>query len=171
LDKLAVSILIGLLRLILRLKEKSDIDQYRASCSHMRGVLSQVCKQKNKQMAISLSKKVPSGIMAMTLASLISPADAQKKAATTTASTSPQCFWVVESWKKMGKTTSVSSTHATACCNYVVSSTGETTTQNSGIPGVTCSSTGIVTQITWQGQALENSLPTELGNLRNLTLL
>ena len=99
--------------IVQRLKEKSDIDQYRASCSHMRGVISQVCKQKNKQMTISLSKKAPS-LMAMTLAmvSMIPPADAQTSSTSCT-STSPQCCWVKRSWELMGKTTSVSSTSAT----------------------------------------------------------
>jgi hypothetical protein len=131
----------------------------------MRGVLSQVCKQKNKQMAISLSKKVPSGIMAMTLAILISPADSQTSSTTCT-STSPQCCWVKRSWELMGKTTSVSSTSATACCNYVVSKT-----QRSGIPGVRCTSTGIVTEINWWDLGLVNSIPAELFSLTNLTVL
>ena len=121
---------------------------------------------------------------------MISPADAQKKPATTTAATtptaatttaattpttastaaqttctssSPECCWVVESWKKMEKTTSVSAANATACCSVVGS-----TTQSSGIPGVTCSSTGIITQINWISQSLKGSIPTELGNLVNL---
>ena len=121
---------------------------------------------------------------------MISPADAQKKPATTTAATtptaatttaattpttastaaqttctssSPECCWVVESWKKMGKTTLVSATSATACCNYLGS-----TTQTSGIPGVWCTSSGIVTEIGWYGQSLRNSIPTELSNLANL---
>jgi hypothetical protein len=121
-------------------------------------------------MHLSISKNAPSGIMAMTLASLISPADAQTSSTTCT-STSPQCCWVKRSWQLMGRTTSVSATHATACCNYVVSSTGTTTNQTSGIPGVNCTSTGIVTQITWAAQSLRYSIPTELGNLRNLTTL
>jgi len=70
----------------------------------------------------------------------------------------------------MGKTTSVSSTHATACCNYVVSSTG-TTTQTSGIPGVNCTSSGIVTEIRWGSQSLQGSIPSSLANLRSLTRL
>ena len=62
------------------------------------------CKQKSKQMAISHSKKFPSGIIAMTLAILISPADAQTSSTSCT-STSPQCCWVKRSWDLMGKTT------------------------------------------------------------------
>jgi hypothetical protein len=138
--------------------------------------LSWISLSKNKQMAISLSKKVPSGIMAMTLASFIPPADAKRKAATTTAATTTaattaECFWVVESWKKMGRTTSVDPTNATACCNYVVSSNGTTTTQNSGIPGVTCTSDGIVTKINWWDLGLVHSIPAELGSLKSLTYL
>jgi hypothetical protein len=153
------------------LKEKSDIDQYRASCSHMRGVLSQVCKQKNKQMHRSISKKAPS-LMAMTLAmvSMIPPADAQTSSTICT-STSPGCCWVKRSWELMGKNTSVSSTSATACCYSLGSTTGKTITQTSGIPGVNCTSTGIVTQITWKVQSLRYSIPTELSNLVNLTTL
>jgi len=100
---------------------------------------------------------------------------AASTAATPTASTTAECFWVVESWQLMGKTTSVSPTHPTACCNYVVSSTGKTTgkttTQTSGIPGVNCTSTGIVTQINWWGLGLVNTIPAELGRLTNLTYL
>ncbi len=59
------------------LKEKSDIDQYRASCSHVKRFSTIVCHgyffRKNKQMTISISKNVPS-LIAMTLAILISPA-------------------------------------------------------------------------------------------------
>jgi len=120
----------------------------------------------------NLSKKNAPSVMAMTLAmaSMISPADAQTSS-TTCSSTSPQCCWVKRSWQLMGKTTSVSSTSSTACCYYVVSSTGTTTTQTSGILGVNCTSTGIVTEIKWQRQALRNSFPTELSNLVNLTRL
>jgi hypothetical protein len=146
--------------------------------------LSWISLSKNKQMIASLSN-APS-IVAMTLAILISPADAKKKssqkkyakknaattqAQTTCTSTSPECCWVVESWKKMGGTTSVSSTSATACCRYVVSSTRKTTTQTSGIPGVNCTSTGIVTKINWWDLGLVNSIPAELGSLTSLTHL
>jgi hypothetical protein len=117
-------------------------------------------------MTISISKKAPS-LIALTLAILISPADSQTSS-TTCSSTSPQCCWVKRSWELMGKTTSVSSTSATAYCNYVVSSTGTTTTQSSGIPGVYCTSTGIVTEIRWGSQSLRNSIPSSLANLRSL---
>jgi hypothetical protein len=79
---------------------------------------------------------------------------------------SPECSSVVESWKKMGKTTSVSATSATACCYYVGS-----TTQTSGIPGVRCNSIGIVTEINWGSQGLRYSIPLELGNLPKLLKL
>jgi hypothetical protein len=71
----------------------------------------------------------------------------------------------------MGKTTSVSSIGATDCCYYVVSSTGTTTKQTSGIPLVYCTSDGIVTEIRWNGQSLQGSIPAELSNLVNLTRL
>ena len=132
-------------------------------------------------MSVSISKNAPS-VIAMTLAILISPADAKKKssqkkhakknaattqAQTTCTSTSPECCWVVESWKKMGGTTSVDHTSATACCSNI---DGNDQTP-SGIPGVTCTSDGIVTEITWRGQSLRNSIPTELSNLTNLIWL
>ncbi len=68
----------------------------------------------------------------------------------------------------MGKITSASSTDATACCNTLVSSNGTTTTQTFGITGVTCNSTGIVTEINWHGRGLSGSIPPELGSLLNL---
>jgi hypothetical protein len=108
-------------------------------------------------------------IIAMTLAILIPPADAQTSS-TICSSSSPECCWVVLSWQLMGKTTSVSSTSSTACCYYLVSSTG-TTTQTSGIPRVNCTSTGIVTEIDWSAQGLQGPTPAELSNLVNLQRL
>jgi hypothetical protein len=105
--------------------------------------------------------------MAMTLAILISPTNAQ----TTCTSTSPECCWVVESWKKMGKITSASSTNATACCNTLLSSNGSKITQTYGTPGVTCTSIGNVTEINWHNQGLRGSIPPELGSLLNLRSL
>jgi len=104
--------------------------------------------KKNK---MNLPKNPPYAI-ATALAILISPAQAQTSS--TTCTSSPGCCWVVESWKKMGQITSASSTNATACCT--------------GIPGVTCTSTGIVTEINWHGRGLRGSIPPELGNLSNL---
>jgi hypothetical protein len=67
----------------------------------------------------------------------------------------------------MGKTTpSVDPTSSTGCCSYLGS-----TTQSSGIPGVTCSSTGTVTTVTkieWNSQSLTGSIPLEIGKLVNL---
>ena len=83
-------------------------------------------------------------------------------------SSSPECCWVIRSWQNMGKITSATSTNATACCSTLVSSTGTTTTQTSGILGVTCSSTGIVTEIKWHDQRFVGSIPPELWNLTNL---
>ena len=123
-------------------------------------------------MTLFISKNVPS-LMAMTLGmvSMIAPVDAQTVSCSSDPnSASPQCCWVIRSWQKMGKTTSVSSHHATACCNTLVSSNGATT-QNTGILGVTCFSTGIVTEIKWYAQSLKNSIPAELGNLANLEYL
>ena len=123
-------------------------------------------------MTLFISKNVPS-LMAMTLGmvSMIAPADAQTSS-TICDSSSPECCWVVLSWQKMGKTyqSSVSSPSRTACCNTIVSSNGKTT-QNIGIPGVTCTSAGIVTEINWMSQGLNGSIPTSLGNLPNLQSL
>jgi hypothetical protein len=118
-------------------------------------------------MPISISKKNVLSVIAMTLTmvSMISPAHAQTSSTTCT-STSPQCCFVKRSWELMGKTTLVSSTSATACCFYLGS-----TTQRDGIPGVKCTSTGIVTEINWSGKAFRGSIPTELGNLVELTKL
>jgi hypothetical protein len=118
----------------------------------------------------NLSKKNAPSVMAMTLAILISPADAQTSSTSCT-STSPQCCWVKRSWQLMGRTTSVSSTSATACCRTLVSSTGTTTTQTTGITGVKCTSTGTVTELNWYNQSLQGSIPTEISNLKNLQWL
>jgi hypothetical protein len=128
-------------------------------------------------MLISLPKKnvpsvienVPSVIaMTLTMVTLMIPADAQTVSCTPT---SPECCWVIRSWQKMGNTTSASPFSATACCNTLVSSTGTKTTQNSGIPGVNCTSTGNVTQITWGDLWLRGPIPIEIGNLKNLVEL
>jgi len=121
-------------------------------------------------MTLSLLKNVPS-LLAMSLAivsTLISPAQAQ----TTCTSSSPECCWVKRSWQLMGETTSVSSTNATACCNYLDLTTQILlTTQTSGIPGVYCTSTGNVTGIMWWSESLQGSIPADLSNLVNLQSL
>jgi hypothetical protein len=89
-------------------------------------------------------------------------AAATTAAATTCTSSSPECCWVVESWKKMGKTTLVDPTNPIACCANLVST---------GIPGVTCTSAGIVTEIDWYDQGLQGPIPSSLGNLVNLQRL
>jgi hypothetical protein len=116
------------------------------------------------KITLSVPKNDPS-LMAMTLAivSMIAPADAQALSCT---STSPECCWVVESWKKMGKTTSVSATSATDCCSVI-----DGIYPSSGIPGVYCTSAGSVNRIDWVFQSLKGSIPPELGNLRNLQWL
>ena len=87
-------------------------------------------------------------------------------------STSPECCWAISSWQKIGRITGAPSTNATACCNALVSSNGTKTTQTYGIPGVTCTSTGIVTEIDWWGQGrLGKNFPAELSNLVNLQAL
>jgi len=107
--------------------------------------------------------KAPSAMMlSLAIASMISPAEA----AASCTSSSPQCCWVVRSYQLMGRTTSVSSTSSTACCRNLGS-----TTQTSGIPGVTCTSTGTVTGIQWVKFALPGIIPSDIGNLVNLTYL
>jgi len=118
-------------------------------------------------MTVALQKKV-SSMMTLSLAmiTMISPADAQIATCT---STSPQCCWVIRIWQLMGKTTAVSPISSTDCCSSVVSSTGTTTIQNNGIPGVTCTSTGMVTKIDWKSNGLTGTVPPYFGKLVNLT--
>jgi hypothetical protein len=73
----------------------------------------------------------------------------------------------------MGKTTSVDPTSPTACCNYLGSPHDYlgSTTQTSGIPRVTCTSTGNVIEINWNSQSLQGPIPAELANLTNLQRL
>ena len=115
-------------------------------------------------MPLSISKNTPS-VIAIILAILISPADAQTSSTTCTFS-SPQCCWVKRSWQLMGRPTSVSPLSATACCKMLGS-----TTQSSAIPGVHCTSTGNVTRIDWDNRGLKHSIPAELSNLVNLQFL
>ena len=82
---------------------------------------------------------------------------------TTTAPTTPDCYWVVQSWKKMGKNTSVDPNSATACCSEI-----NGTSQTSEIPLVKCSSSGIVTLINWKTKSLKGEIPEELGKLTSL---
>ncbi len=115
----------------------------------------------------NLSKKNVPSLIVKTLAmvSMIAPAQAQTSS-TTCYSSSYQCCWVKRSWELMGKTTSVSSTNATACCNYLGS-----TTQSSGIPGVTCGFNGYPIEINWNSQGLQGQIPPEMGNLKPLRRL
>jgi hypothetical protein len=76
------------------------------------------------------------------------------------------CCRVIYIWQEMGQNTTVDPTSATACCYYLGS-----TTQSSGIPGVTCTSDGTVTQIHWLRKRLTGTIPAEIGNLRNLESL
>jgi hypothetical protein len=104
---------------------------------------------------MNLSKNAPSGIIAMTLAILISPAQAQTVVSCT--STSYQCCWVIRSWQKMGRTTTVNPASATGCC--------------SNIGDIDCTSTGIVTKISWSTEGLQGQIPAELGKLTSLQYL
>ena len=113
-----------------------------------------------------ISSSLKNSILALTLSALIATAEARKGAKkssssdvpsiATCTSTSPQCCWVVRSWQLMGKTTTVSSTNATACCSMT---------------GVTCDSSNKVRKIVWGSKGLSGSIPAEIGNLVNLTHL
>jgi hypothetical protein len=76
------------------------------------------------------------------------------------------CCRVIYIWKKMGKHSTVDHTSATACCFTLGS-----TTQTSGITGVTCNSDGTVIKIDWIEIGLTGSIPPEIGNLVNLLRL
>jgi hypothetical protein len=77
------------------------------------------------------------------------------------------CEIIVDLWKNYwNKTTTVDGNELTACCYYLGS-----TTQTSGIPGVTCTSDGKVTRIEWSYQFPTGSIPPEIGNLKNLNWL
>ena len=64
---------------------------------------------------------------------------------------SPDCCWVVQSWRQAGQTTSVSPFHPTACCD---------------MQGVTCSDAK-VTEIQWRGLGIKR-VPYALRKLTNL---
>ena len=81
------------------------------------------------------------------------------------------CSYVIESWKKMGKTTNVNSISSTACCKTLVYSNGSIITKSSGIPGVYCTSTGIVTDIHWMSKNLKGPIPLTIPDLQNLRVL
>ena len=67
-------------------------------------------------------------------------------------SSSPDCCWVVRVWQLMGKSTSVSSASLTNCCSMT---------------GVTCSNAA-VTILSWNSKGLSGSIPSDIGNLKNL---
>ena len=76
--------------------------------------------------------------------------------AITYADASPDCCSVVQSWKQMGKTTTITRaqqhTNATSCCS---------------MSGVTCSRSSVI-KIDWNNKTLTGSIPTTIGNLENL---
>ena len=70
---------------------------------------------------------------------------------------STECCWAVRSWQLMGKSipTGIQSTD-NSCCTLPMD-------------GVTCDSTKTkVTGINWGNLGLSGSLPTDIGNLKNL---
>jgi hypothetical protein len=75
----------------------------------------------------------------------------------------------------MGRTTSVSSTSATACCTSINGAPNKINgIYVSDIPTVTCTSdgTGIrVTKILWEFKSLTGSIPASIGKLVNLETL
>ena len=71
--------------------------------------------------------------------------------------TTADCFWVVNAWIAMGKTKTVSKTSVTECCS---------------MHGVKCAANGeTVLELQWNSQGLVGSIPQEIGNLKNLTVL
>ena len=100
---------------------------------------------------ISSTFKKASYVLA--LSAWITSTDAQVANCT---STSRQCCWVVRIWQLMGQTTNVSSTSTEKCCT--------------GIGGVVCSSSR-VTQLNWAAKNLRGAIPSDIGNLINLTKL
>jgi len=78
-------------------------------------------------------------------------------------STSPQCCWVKRIYELMGQTTRASATSATDCCINLP--------QTRGIQGVYCTSTGSVYRIDWYAKSLYGSIPSEIGNLKDLVWL
>jgi hypothetical protein len=105
-----------------------------------------------------------------------------EEAAVTCTSSSTQCCTMKRIWQRMGKTTLVDHTDATACCSYFLTTIPESWTwfplytnisneQLSGIPGVYCTSDGKVIGIRWGSQGLVGSIPPEIGNLVNLKYL
>jgi hypothetical protein len=95
---------------------------------------------------------------------MISPAKAQT---VTCDSSSPQCCTVLRIREIMtGQSLLADSTSATACCNYLGS-----TTQSSGIEEVYCNSDGIVTEIRWSDKNLTGDIPSDIGNLVDLEQL
>jgi hypothetical protein len=77
------------------------------------------------------------------------------EAAVACSSSSSECCWVVRIWELMGKTTSVSSTSSNDCCN---------------MEGVTCTGSD-VTSIDWKNKGLTQQIPSDIRNLKSLTLL
>jgi len=96
-----------------------------------------------------------SKILALTLSALVVGVKAQTVTCTTA---SPQCCWVVRSWQLMGKAipTGIKSTDR-SCCTVPMA-------------GVTCDSTKTkVTGLDWSFKSLTGSIPSEIGNLVDLT--
>jgi hypothetical protein len=93
----------------------------------------------------------------------------------TTAPPITNCNVVVQMWRDLGQSTNVSQTDPdpTACC----SKSGNKVHLTSGIPGVVCSSDGIVQELQWSNQGLtstESTIATafsKIGELKSLTEL
>jgi hypothetical protein len=79
---------------------------------------------------------------------------------------SNDCAIVVDLWKHFGRTTTVDQNNATACC-YLLGASA----QPSGIEGVTCTSDGKVTEISWPLKNLSGTIPNSIRNLNNLSVL
>jgi len=80
---------------------------------------------------------------------------------------SNDCAIVFDLWKHFGKVTEVDRNNATACCYYL----GPNRQESSHIPQVYCTADGKVNEIKWDGQGLTGTIPSEIGQLVNLTYL
>jgi hypothetical protein len=98
-------------------------------------------------------------ILALALTALIVVVGVESQV-TTCGASSHQCCWVVRSWQLMGKAIpgGISSTDNSCCTKQMI--------------GVTCDSTNTtVTKISWNGRTLSGNIPSDIGNLQNLTYL
>jgi hypothetical protein len=86
--------------------------------------------------------------------------------AVNTSSIENQCDEVVDAWKAFGKETALDPNDPIACCYKLGNQV-----QSSGIPGVDCTSYGLVTRIDWNNRNLTGEVPDYISFLHNLIYL